>query len=62
MFVIAILGGNKFFCHFKEKEILVHERSGDVFRGDVKFDVKFRNFGSMTKKRLTEKSNLRNFS
>ena len=51
--------------HFGGKEMLVHERLGDVFRGKctylrkkkgkhVKFDVKFRNLESMTKNRSSE--------
>jgi len=41
IFIIAILGEISFchfrgrdFSHFRGKEILVHERFGDVFRGE----------------------------
>ena len=34
--------------------MLVHERSGDVFMGNVKCDVKFQNLESMTKKWSSE--------
>src|SRR6218665_2963778 len=46
IFIIAILRGNKFFAisgeeilYFRGKEILVHERLGDVSRGKCKFRV-----------------------
>jgi len=60
IFIIAILGIKKIFCNFsgeeffcilgEGKEILVHERLGEMYifeeeEGEpLKFDVKFRNF------------------
>ena len=35
IFIIAILGGQIGFCHFRSKEISVHERLGDVLGGNV---------------------------
>jgi len=60
---LAFQVGKKYLLHFRGKEILGHERLGDVFRGkctyliiygirrrkNVTFDVKFRNFEAMTK-------------
>jgi len=38
IFIIAIIGGRKFFCILGEKYIVEHQWLGDVFRG------KFKNF------------------
>jgi len=36
----AILGGMKFFAFLEGKEILIHERLGDVFRGKCTYLAK----------------------